>query len=360
MRFVPWRLAFILAATPFVTDLFAQPLKKAFEAIEAHDYFRARTILRKQSKRQPVPSFYGLSVIAGRANNPFYDPDSCYAFITRADAAYTAAPDKVRAAAAKVGVDHAALEAQKRHSAQLGWELARNVNTVSTYDRYISTYLGSPFADDARHVRDHLAFQEAREANTANAYQVFLERYPQAKEVYEARSRLNEAVYREATTERDIESYRAFIREHPENPYVQLAEEQVYRLSTPARTVSEYHAFIVANPRNRMVNDAWRAIYEIYTRDLSTTTITRFLQEYPDYPFVEEIVDDYKAASLYLLPFRRKASGATSTKRATSASRPCMSGPSPSMARRPWWVLMAARAPSIAQGRWWCPLNTMR
>lgn len=305
MRFAPWRLAFILAATPFAPDLFAQSLKKAFEALEVHDYFRARAAFRKHARKQPAAANYGLSVIAGRANNPFYDPDSCYAFIQRADAAYTAAPDKQRAAAAKVGVDHAAIEAQKRHAAQLGWERARDVNTVAAYDRYIDRYIGSPFADDARRVRDHLAFQQAREENSAAAYRAFLDRYPQAKEVYEARNRLNEAVYREATAARDIDSFKAFIREHPDNPYVQQAEEEVYRLSTPGRTVAEYHAFILANPRNRKVNEAWRAIYEQRTRDLSTSTITRFLQEFPDYPFVEEIVDDYKTASLCLLPFRR-------------------------------------------------------
>lgn len=305
MRFAIWRIALILAATPFAPDLFAQSLKKAFAVLEVHDYFRARTILLKQAKRHPVPSWYGLSVIAGRANNPFYHPDSCQAFIIRADAAFTAAADKARANAAKVGVDHDAIEAQKRHSAQLGWELARDVNTVAAYDRYLDSYIGSPFADDARRVRDHLAFQAAREANTAAGYRDFLQRYPQAKEVYEARNRLNEAVYREATSARDIDSFRAFLRDHPDNPYAQQAEEEVYRLSTPSRTVAEYHAFIKANPRNRMVNDAWRAIYDQYTRDLSTSTITRFLQEFPDYPFVEEIVDDYKTASLQLLPFRR-------------------------------------------------------
>src|SRR5690606_14044487 len=59
-------------------------------------------------------------------------------------------------------------------------------------------------------------------------------------------------------------------------------------------------------PSSHRLPDAWRAIYELYTRDLSVGSITRFLQTYPDYPFVEELVDDYRAATMVLLPFRRE------------------------------------------------------
>lgn len=312
MHGIRWGVNAALAATLAMVPVFASAagpfkskLHKAFDALQVHDYFKARKLFLQQVKRHPAAAWYGLSSISGRANNPFYDEDSCQAYIMRADAAFSLAPDKERARIAKVGVDHAAIEAQRTHAARLGWERAKSAHTVAAYNRYLDTYTQSPFAEEARLVRDHLAFAQAREANTAQAYRDFLTRYPKAREVYEARSRLNEAVYRERTADGELASFQAFIREHPDNPWVQQAEEEAYRLSTPTRSVAEYAAFIRANPRSRKVNDAWRAIYEQYTRDLSTDAITRFLQEYPDYPFVEELVMDYKTASLFLLPFKR-------------------------------------------------------
>lgn len=310
---VPWPPMFPSLARTFIVaacsllffPALAGPLDKAFAALEIHDYFTARELFQKQVKKHPAAAWYGLSVISGRANNPFFHVDSCYGFIMRADAAFTAAPDKERAWVGKLGVDHAAIEAQKLHAYTLGWELAKTTNSIAGYDWYIGAYLASPFVADAVLVRDHLAFQMAREENTSAAYRTFIERYPGAREVFEARTRFNDAEYREATASGDLAAFAEFVRTHPENPNVQQAEEEVYRLSTPGRTVAEYHAFIKANPRNRKVNDAWRAIYEQYTRDLSTNTITRFLQEFPDYPFVEELVEDYRTASLFLLPFRR-------------------------------------------------------
>ena len=288
-----------------VMPALAGPLQKAFQALEVHNYFLARELFRKQVKKHPAAAWYGLSVISGRANNPFFSVDSCYSFAMRADAAFTAAPDKERLYIGKNGVDHAAIEAQKAHAFGLAWDVAKSVNTIASYDRYINTYLQSPHVAEATLIRDHLAFRKAREQNTSSAYLTFIETYPSAHEVYEARNRFNEAVYRETTADRSVVSYTTFIEQHAESPYVRQAEDEIFRLETPGRTAAEYKAFIARHPRNHRVNDAWRAIYEQYTRDLSTNTITRFLQEFPDYPFVEELVGDYQAASLFLLPFRQ-------------------------------------------------------
>ncbi|MCB0764600.1 MAG: WG repeat-containing protein, partial [Flavobacteriales bacterium] len=298
------RAALLVVHVVFSSLSFAGPLEKAFEALEVHNYFLAREIFLKQVKKHPAGAWYGLSVISGRDNNPFYRLDSAYAYIQRADVAYTAAPDKERQALKKVNVDHAALVAQRELLHDRAWELAKGQHTIAAYDKYIRTYETSARVADATLVRDHLAFQEARTANTAAAYRAFLDRYPNARQAYEARTRMQEAVYREATADGTIAAYLAFIREHEESPYVEQAEDEVFKASTPLRTIQQYKAFIDAHPKNHRVPDAWRSIYEISTRDLSVGSITAFLQAYPDYPFVEELVDDYKTASLRLLPFR--------------------------------------------------------
>src|SRR5690606_29466153 len=37
----------------------------------------------------------------------------------------------------------------------------------------------------------------------------------------------------------------------------------------------------------------------------SVANITRFLTDYPDYPYINELMNDYKVASLVLYPFRQ-------------------------------------------------------
>ena len=281
-------------------------LKKAFAALQVHNYFLARELFLKEVGRQPAAANYGLSVITGRADNPFYQLDSSYAYIQRADAAFTLSSEKVRNAIRVFGVDAAAIQEQKDHIHTVAWDQVRAVNTVEAYTRYIERYPASPKVGDASLVRDHLAFQEAREQNTAEGYRRFLERYPGARETFEARNRFQEAVFREATPNGTIAELEAFIASDPESPYVRNAEEAIYKACTPHRSPGELSAFIRRYPHSPLVPDAWRALYEASVKDLSAASITAFLQQYPDFPFMNELVADYNVASLELHPFRRQ------------------------------------------------------
>src|SRR5262245_39608695 len=82
----------------------AGKLEKAFAALEVKNYFLAKELFHKQVKGHPAAAWYGLSVITGRTDNPFYQLDSSYAYVQRADAAFTAAKDKEREYIAKSGV----------------------------------------------------------------------------------------------------------------------------------------------------------------------------------------------------------------------------------------------------------------
>ena len=289
-----------------VAPVHAGKLEKAFKAIEVHDYFKARTLLRKQIKKHPAAAWYGMSVISGRANNPFFNVDSAYQFILKADLAFSEAEDRERIAIGKVGVGHTAIQAQRTHVYDLAWEVTKGQNTITAYRNYLERFPSGSRGEEARAVMHHLAFQEAREVNTSAAYQKFISEYRDAKEVYEARTRMQECVYREGIGQKDIPSYVAFIKAHPDSPYARQAEDEIFKLSTPTTTIPEYKKFIQQFPENHRVPDAWRSIYEMYTRDLSPNTITRFIAEYPEYPFMDELVEDYATANLELLPFRRE------------------------------------------------------
>ncbi|MBK7112181.1 MAG: WG repeat-containing protein [Flavobacteriales bacterium] len=303
---MPFRAALLAACLLPSILAHAGKLEKAFKALEVHDYFKARSLFQKEVKKHPAAAWYGLSVISGRPDNPFFDLDSAYLFILKADLAFTGTPDKERMTIGAVGVSYTSIQAQRQHVYDLAWDKARGQNTVAAYQRYVEQYPAGTRAEEARTIMHHLAFTETREANTAVAYKKFINGFPDAREVYEARTRLQGAIYEEATVNKDIPAFLAFIQAHPENPNVRKAEDEIFKLSTPRRTIPEYQAFIQNYPDNHHVPDAWRSIYESYSRDLSVGSITRFIAEYPDYPFMDELVDDYRTASLEMLPFRRQ------------------------------------------------------
>lgn len=298
-----WAAAVIMGMVALNT--FAGGLEKAFAALEVHDYFKAKGLFAKQTRKHPAAAWYGISVITGRADNPFYQIDSSRAAILRSEAAYILLNAKERAKVAQLGVDTATIRAQKEYVGSVVWTQVSAVDRLENYQRFIDAYPESSHLAEAVERRDALAFAEARRANTPEAYQAFLSQYPDAKEAYGARSRLQESIYREATNSGTLAVYESFIREHPESPYVRDAQDKLMELSVPNGTAGEYAAFIHRYPKNPNVPDAWRKLYDLYTRELSVQNITKFLKDYPDYPFINELMNDYKVAGLTLFPFRQ-------------------------------------------------------
>ncbi len=286
--------------------MLAGRLKKAFKALAIHDYFKARELFYKEIRKHPAAAWYGLSVITGRADNPFYQLDSSFACIQRADIAFTLLPGKQRSVLQGSGVDASAILLQKEHVYSIAWDQVRAVNSIQGYQGFIERYAGSSHVPEAVAARDALAFQEARAQDRAEGYRRFLESHPGAAETYEARTRMQEAVFREATPDGTLVEYERFIAEHPQSPYVANAHKEIYRISVPQGTPEERYAFIRRHPNSPLVAEAWRSIYEDRTKDLSAGSITRFLKEYPDYPYVEELSVAFETANLDLLPFRRE------------------------------------------------------
>lgn len=298
-----WVLALLIGLVTTAAN--AGRLERAFAALAVHDYFKAKELFEKQTRKHPAAAWYGLSVIRGRADNPFYQLDSSHAAIQRSMAAFNGLTERDRAKIAGLGVDSASIQAQFEHVSTIVWKQVSDIDRLEEYDRFIAAYAGSSMIEQAKDRRDELAFDEARRSNTSVAYRSFLEHYPEAKEAYGARSRLQEAIYREATPNGTIAEYEAFIKDHPDNPYLRDAEDMLLKLNTPGKTPGEYAAFIRRYPNNPNVEEAWRSIYEIYTKELSVDNITRFLKDYPDYPYINELMNDYKVASLVLYPFRQ-------------------------------------------------------
>src|SRR5690606_13369458 len=283
-----WSVVFVLCVLNM--GVVAGPLDRAFAALEVHDYFKARKLFEKQTKRHPAAAWYGLSVITGRADNPFYQPDSSHAAIQRARAAFQALSMRDKDKIAKFGVDSAAIHAQIAQVSAITWQKVLATDRLSAYDRFIKQYAGSSLVAQAEDRRNELACEEARRINSSSAYQDFLERYPDAKEAYGARSRLQEAIYRESTPYGTVREYEAFIKEHPQNSHVHDAHDMLLKLNVPNGTPAEFAAFIRRYPGSPNVSAAWRSMYDSYTKELSVENITRFLKDYPDYPYINELM----------------------------------------------------------------------
>src|SRR5262245_45363348 len=73
-------------------------IEKGFERLAVLDYFNARQYFLDSRSKNPVPACLGLSIIACRNDNPFFNIDSARIFILISDSVFSNLPDKKKAA----------------------------------------------------------------------------------------------------------------------------------------------------------------------------------------------------------------------------------------------------------------------
>lgn len=277
-------------------------LKKGFAALEIYNYFEAKKQFTKALKKDSVAAGYGLSVIFGRNDNPFYQIDSAYKYIQIARELYPDLNQKTKEKYAALNVDSIAIVNQSVHVDSLFFEVALLENTISGWEKFIEEHNTKHLRKQAEANRNQLAFKLATEENTASSYKDFMKTYPDAAEVVEAEKKYHLRLYEEETKGGKIRDYQRFLENYPESPYASDAQYKVYERSTAPGTLEVFKQFIDENPKNENVNRAWRNIYALEIGELNAKSIAAFSLKYPDYPFAEELKMDFRYATTPYYP----------------------------------------------------------
>ncbi|NQX97635.1 MAG: WG repeat-containing protein, partial [Flavobacteriales bacterium] len=273
-------------------------VSKGFEALKIHDYFKAKTIFYKALKKEAAAAAYGLSVIYSRNNNPFYNLDSAlhYAKISTT-AFWTTTSEKYKIKYAVYKVDTNSVCKQRDIVDEKCFVFAQEINTVKVYNYFIKNNIGAVKIEEATSNRNKLAYGSSKKMNTSSSYKDFINTYPKAKQIAEANARYEKQLFKEYTINRTLKSNVKFVKEQPNSFYVAEAQENIYKIATKNKTVNAYYSFVKTYSKNPSVPKAWRNIYNISTQVHTSKNIKNFLNQFPNYPFKEELKEDYILAN---------------------------------------------------------------
>lgn len=286
--------------------LFAGKIERAYEALNIFDYFTAKELFEKVHDKEIVAAPFGLSIIYGRNDNPFYNLDSAYHYILKADTSYSKLSFKEIEDLNELGVDSMRIENWKDSIDFKVYKKVASQASVSKWQLYIQKHKDSPYLPEAIEERNHLAFSYAKDKNTADAYYYFLETYPESRQFYEAQNLFELRLYEEQTQKGRITDYQRFILDFPESPYLRQAQDSVYQIATKENSITSYKQFIEDFPNNPNTEQAWRNLYKLYMHEFSPERIVEFRIDYPNYPFVEDLMQDMKLSVKTFLPFMKK------------------------------------------------------
>ena len=174
----------------------------------------------------------------------------------------------------------------------------------STWNCEAAHECATKLVPSATALRNKLAFTAARNLNTSDAYRQFLTTYPGASQTNEAHQHYDERLFYELTAEHSASAYASFISAYMESPYRSRAEDSLYVLSTPGKTVNEYYAFAKKYPGNKNASQSWMKMYHRYLDENGADSFKKFMADYPDFPYLNRVADDYMLYNTVLIPVR--------------------------------------------------------
>ena len=293
---------FILLFTPLSAK---DKITLGFERMAVHDYFQARQSFFSAIKKQPVPAYYGLSIISSSNNNPFYNLDTSRIYILTADTFFrhlTIQEEAKLKDKYNIGPDQ--INAQKNEVAKLAYASAQSQNTIPSWNAFIETYFWSVLSDSATFYRNELAFSAAKRENSSNGYKDFFTKFPGAIQSLEARRRYEDRLFREQTADGTELSFAAFINNNSGSPYRMQAEDSLFAIATKQKTPDAFYSFAKKYPANKNAQAAWMKLYNRYLETNRPDNLTGFFERYPDFKYRNQVEEEFRLLNVELLPVR--------------------------------------------------------
>ena len=167
---------------------------------------------------------------------------------------------------------------------QLAYKKAEQINTIGSYQTFINTYPDAIEIPKAIEKRDRLAFEKAKQENTAAAYKNFMDKYPTSIDYNTANKLYETRLFEENTIMGDYKSYQDFILNFPENSMVSNSIDSLIKIGNELRLLDPLK-FATQNSTGISYNKAVLAYYNLFTSDGELRTLYEFEEEFYEFEF---------------------------------------------------------------------------
>lgn len=240
--------------------------RKALKLIEKQRFDKALAMMQKSLRKDSLNpgANYVLSVLYLEASYTSYDEDLSWHYAKLAEQQFNCADDKLTAKLAKSGISGEAIILQKVRVDSAAFVTALRINSIASYNRFLSAHSEAAQAEEAIRRRDELAWKAVSEENTWQAYERFMKTYSEAAQFAEAKSRYETLLYDDMTKNDDLESYMRFLRDFPGTPYRNRAEKKIFELGTAGKGLDGFLWFIENYPDSYLKDRAANYLYHLY------------------------------------------------------------------------------------------------
>lgn len=278
-------------------------LSKAYQALEIHDYFKAKQLFYKDYSKKPNASAaYGLACIFSRNNNPFFEPDSACKYATAAIHLFRVNPKPLVFNGFKI--DSISLQNMLDNIALPKLNEAIALNQLPVFHHFLIAFYAATdsIIQKAIQKRDELAFDIVKNNNTSQTTRLFIQMYPYTKLQEDSKQLLQKQLYEELTRNGDTLAYQNYISMYPGSIYIAKAQRELLSIFKKTKNTKGIYHFIHQYPQSTFLKAAWENLFTLSVNTYSNEELNLFLVKYPNFPFKSSILNDIQLNRKTLIP----------------------------------------------------------
>jgi hypothetical protein len=285
----------------------SKSLKKGYEALSIHDYFKAKHLFYQSFKQKAsFPSAYGLSVIFSRKDNPFYQTDSASKYAQSAKLLFT--KPQQNSVVSGFTLDSTAVEEHLKRCIQMSFDEAIKAGNIEQWDYFLEhhTLASEQTKTEAVYRRDELELNQVIAKNQSKITAQFLMTHP-GSQLYDEALQLHERqLYDETCSNKTAQELNSFLKGFPKSRMRNTALEELYRIYRKNMDAAELAFFVSTYPQAPQANEAWKLLFALSVRSYSDEELIRFLAMYPEFPLRTTILKELQFSSYRFLAFQNE------------------------------------------------------
>ncbi|MFM8832872.1 MAG: hypothetical protein ACKOEV_04460, partial [Cytophagales bacterium] len=175
----------------------SQSIRQIEKRMQSGNWSGAKSLLQKAMLRDSsnVELNWLLTEWYYNKANPSHQIDSAYRYFGQSVRFYNVLNSKSKERLNRQGIDESVFQNVKTKIDSLAFDLAKQLNTINSYNHFITNYAKAPQQASAIELRDEVAFLDALKQNTYQSYFTYIQNYPNSHRLSDARARYEKLLY---------------------------------------------------------------------------------------------------------------------------------------------------------------------
>lgn len=292
-------LVFILMSE----SICSQSLNKITESIANYDYYHTLLYSRKmlKNKKKLSAAAYAMAYVFYQKYHPFHHLDSADKYIHLSIINYPRKPYITK----HLIIDSVAIYTLYDSITYAQFQKIKSIIQPYIYDHFLSQH---PFLrKDIKEIIKKHQYQKiieyAQNVNKSDTTFYLITQYPQNPSIDYLHQLLDKQIYLETTQHHTAAEYLLFLRNYSKSSFREKALQNLLDIYVKDKNTIGLLSYAREFSKDKFYSDqAWKWLFAYSVKRFNSEELEKFIQEYPDFPFKNELIEEMEMTAQILIP----------------------------------------------------------